>query len=146
MQKPNMRYGRFLRTKRLSDDRELTLRDVADALGVSVTFVSDVEHGRRLPYDEIKTQKRANTKQDYTDILEQLDAMRETKQELLLEDANNAGIQRQLNEIEGFLETQQTAIEEYDEDLVRKLLMRVMVYDDHLTFEFKSGIKIDITM
>ena len=57
MQKPNMRYGRFLRTKRLSDDRELTLRDVADALGVSVTFVSDVEHGRRLPYDEIKTQK-----------------------------------------------------------------------------------------
>ena len=72
--------------------------------------------------------------------------MRETKQELLLEDANNAGIQRQLNEIEGFLETQQTAIEEYDEDLVRKLLMRVMVYDDHLTFEFKSGIKIDITM
>ena len=63
MQKPNMRYGRFLRTKRLSDDRELTLRDVADALGVSVTFVSDVEHGRRLPYDEIKTQKRAAKKE-----------------------------------------------------------------------------------
>ena len=57
MQKTNMRYGRFLRTKRLSDDRELTLRDVAEALGVSITFVSDVEHGRRLPYDEVKTEK-----------------------------------------------------------------------------------------
>lgn len=64
----------------------------------------------------------------------------------LFEDANNAGIQRQLNAIEAFLESQQTAIEEYDEALVRKLLERVMVYDDHLTFEFKSGIEIGITM
>ena len=79
-------------------------------------------------------------------VLEQLDAMRDAKQELLLEDANNAGIQRQLNAIEAFLESQQTAIEEYDEALVRKLLERVMVYDDHLAFEFKSGIKTDITM
>ena len=36
--------------------------------------------------------------------------------------------------------------EEYDENLVRKLLERVTVYDDHLTFEFKCGIEIDITM
>lgn len=90
--------------------------------------------------------KRANAKQDYTDILEQLDAMRDAKQELLLEDANNAGFQRHLSEIEAFLETQQTDIEEYDEDLARRLLERVTVYDDHLTFEFKSGIEIDIAM
>ena len=34
----------------------------------------------------------------------------------------------------------------YDENLVRRLLERVTVYDDHLTFEFKSNIEIDITM
>lgn len=90
--------------------------------------------------------KRANAKQDYTDFLEQLDTMRDAKQELLLEDANNAGVQRHLNEIEAFLKTQQTDIEEHDDDLVRRLLERVTVYDDHLTFEFKSGIEIDITM
>ena len=72
--------------------------------------------------------------------------MTDAKQELLLEDANTAGIQRHLHEIEAFLETQQTDIEEYDEDLVRRLLERVTAYDDHLTFEFKSGIEIDITM
>ena len=72
--------------------------------------------------------------------------MRDAKQELLLEDANTAGVQRHLHEIEAFLETQHTDIEEYDEDLVRRLLERVTVYDDHLTFEFKSGIEIDITM
>ena len=52
-----MRYGQFLRSKRVSDSRELTLKDVAEELGVSVSFVSDVEQGRRKPYDEPKTQK-----------------------------------------------------------------------------------------
>ena len=57
MHERNMRYGQFLRAKRVSDSRELTLKDVAEELGVSVSFVSDVEQGRRKPYDESKTQK-----------------------------------------------------------------------------------------
>ena len=57
MREKNMRYGQFLRSKRVSDGRELTLKDVAEELGVSVSFVSDVEQGRRKPYDEAKTQK-----------------------------------------------------------------------------------------
>ena len=43
--------------KRISDSRELTLKDVARELGVSVSFASDVEQGRRKPYDEEKTEK-----------------------------------------------------------------------------------------
>ena len=57
MQEKNMRYGRFLRSKRISDSRELTMRDIAVELGISVSLVSDVEQGRRKPYDEAKTQK-----------------------------------------------------------------------------------------
>ena len=57
MQEKNMRYGQFLRSKRVSDSRELTLKDIAEELGVSVSFVSDVEQGRRKPYDETKTEK-----------------------------------------------------------------------------------------
>ena len=57
MQEKNMRYGQFLRAKRISDSRELTLKDIAGELGVSVSFVSDVEQGRRKPYDEEKTEK-----------------------------------------------------------------------------------------
>ena len=57
MREKNMRYGQFLRSKRIADPRELTLKDVAEELGVSVSFVSDVEQGRRKPYDEEKTEK-----------------------------------------------------------------------------------------
>lgn len=57
MREKNMRYGQFLRSKRVSDNRGLTLKDVAEELGVSVSFASDVEQGRRKPYDEEKTEK-----------------------------------------------------------------------------------------
>ena len=57
MQEKNMRYGKFLRSKRISDSRELTMKDIAVELGISVSLVSDVEQGRRKPYDEEKTQK-----------------------------------------------------------------------------------------
>ena len=90
--------------------------------------------------------KRANTGKNYTDILEQLEALRDAKQELVLEDADNVNAKRHLAMIEAFLETQQTKIQEYDEDLVRKLLHQVTVYDDHLTFEFKSGLEVEISM
>lgn len=57
MQEKNMRYGQFLKAKRLADSRGLTLKDVGEELGVSVSNVSDIEQGRRKPYDEEKTQK-----------------------------------------------------------------------------------------
>ena len=57
MQEKNMRYGKFLRSKRVSDSRELTIKDIAVELGISASLVCDVEQGRRKPFDEAKTQK-----------------------------------------------------------------------------------------
>jgi len=106
--------------------------------------VADID--TRLEDLEKELLRRANANQDYTEILEQIDTIRGEKQDLLLEDANNADIRRHIDEIEAFLDTQQTEVEEYDEGLVRKLLERVTVHDDHLTFGFRSGIEIDITI
>ena len=60
MQEKNMRYGKFLRSKRISDSRELTIKDIAVELGISASLVCDVEQGRRKPFDEAKTQKLIN--------------------------------------------------------------------------------------
>ncbi len=57
MDTKNMRYGQFLKAKRNSDGRGLTLKDVAAELEVSVSYVSDIEQGRRKPYNEAKTFK-----------------------------------------------------------------------------------------
>lgn len=51
-------FGPLLREKRTQAHK--TLGDVARALGCSVSFVSDVEHGRRHPFDRRQILKLAD--------------------------------------------------------------------------------------
>ena len=46
-----MRFGDYIKYKRQQDDRQLTMRDVAKVLGISVSMLSEIEHGRRSPFD-----------------------------------------------------------------------------------------------
>lgn len=64
MQKEPMRFGDFIRQKRL--ERELLQSDVAKALGVSVSFVSEMERRCRLPFDSPKMERFA----EYLDLTE----------------------------------------------------------------------------
>ena len=90
--------------------------------------------------------KMADARHGYDDLADQIEALRDEKQRLLMEDANSASLRQQLETIEDFLNEQQEAVTEYDEMLVRKLIDKVTVYDDHLAFEFKSGIEMDVIM
>ena len=51
MREKNMDFGQFIRSKRLKDSRELTLRDISKELGISLSMLSDIEKGRRNPFD-----------------------------------------------------------------------------------------------
>lgn len=51
MREENMDFGQFIRSKRLKDIRELTLRDISKELGISLSMLSDIEKGRRNPFD-----------------------------------------------------------------------------------------------
>ena len=75
-----------------------------------------------------------------------IDALREEKQDLLIEEANRAGLKQRLDELEAFLTEQTTEMREYDEGLVRQLIEKITVYDDHLAFEFKSGLETEVQM
>ena len=52
-----MRFGQFIKTKRLKDPRELTLKDVSAALGLSLSMLSDIEQSRRKAFDDEKIVK-----------------------------------------------------------------------------------------
>ena len=51
MREENMRFGAFIRAKRIKDSRELTLKDISSVLGISGSLLSDIEQGRRKPFD-----------------------------------------------------------------------------------------------
>ena len=57
MQNSTMRFGQMIRTKRLNDPRELCLKDVASYLNMSLSMLSDIEQGRRRPFDGEKIER-----------------------------------------------------------------------------------------
>ena len=50
-----------------------------------------------------------------------------------------------IKELQDFITGQDTAITEFDEADVRKLIQKITAYEDKFTVEFKSGISVDIT-
>ena len=88
--------------------------------------------------------KVANAKKDYTDLADRVEELRNEKEKILLDMAEEKNEQSRLKELEEFLDSQQLEIERYDEDLVRKLIEKIVIYDEKLKVIFKSGIEIDI--
>lgn len=70
--------------------------------------------------------------------------LRELKKNALIENAEREGKRQRITEMADFLNAQSYELEEYDEQLVRRLIEKVTVFDDKLTIEFKSGVEIDI--
>lgn len=70
--------------------------------------------------------------------------MRNEKEKILLDLAEEKNEQSRLKELEEFLENQKLEIERYDEDLVRKLVDKIIVYDEKINVIFKSRIEIYI--
>ena len=88
--------------------------------------------------------KVANAKKDYTDLADRVEELRNKKEKILLDMAEEKNEQSRLKELEEFLDNQELEIESYDEELVRKLVDKIVVYEEKLKVVFKSGIEIDI--
>ena len=52
--------------------------------------------------------------------------------------------QSRLRELEEFLENQELEVDSYDEELVRKLIEKIVVYEEKLKVIFKSGLEVEI--
>ena len=90
--------------------------------------------------------KKANAKQGFDELADEIDALREEKQDLLMEDANCAAMKQRLDELEAFLDEHQEPVTDYDEGMVRRLIERITVFEDHLEFEFKCGLETEVQM
>lgn len=88
--------------------------------------------------------KLANSKKDYNSVADEIDRLRELKQNALVESAEREGLKQRIREMQEFLEQQSTEVTEYDELLVRRLIEKVTVYDGRFEVEFKSGAKVDV--
>ena len=85
-----------------------------------------------------------NAKKDYNSVADEIDRLRELKQKALTESAERDGLKKRIAEMKNFLNNQTVEVLEYDEQLVRRLIERVTVYEETFEVEFKSGMTVDV--
>ena len=122
-----------------------------DALQRNVEAVLSGTDG--VPLDEIDARleelqkellKVANAKGNYDSIVDEIYSLREAKQNAQVACAEREGMKKRISEMQQFLAEQQQDITEYDEQLVRRLIEKITVYDERVTVEFKSGTSVDV--
>lgn len=88
--------------------------------------------------------KRIKQRQNCDKLGQEISELHERKYLLQLDDAQKDGVRQRISDLKAFLDEQKTMIAEYDENLVRRLIERITVHDDHFTVEFKSGLEIEV--
>lgn len=88
--------------------------------------------------------KKANHKQDYDAIADEIFRLREQKEQSEVDSHHREETMNRIKELQDFIAKQKTDITEFDEALVKKLIEKITVFTEHFTVEFKSGITIEI--
>ena len=96
--------------------------------------------------EELQTEliQKANSNETYDNIVNEIYRLRDLSQETLSKNALRQDKRDRITEMTDFLNMQTGDITEFDDKLVRKLIEKVIVYDDRLVVEFKSGLEINV--
>lgn len=58
-----------------------------------------------------------------------------------MQEANKDGLRQRMADMVDYLKTEPEEVMEYSEILVRRMIEKITVYDDHFVVEFKSGLE-----
>jgi site-specific DNA recombinase len=122
----------------------ITLRD---NIAIVISRESDkdlADIDKRLEELQTELLKLATSNADYENVGDEIHRLRDKKQKLQLENANRDELKKRMAEMSTFLKKQSTALSKYDEQLVRRLIEKVTVFEDKFTVEFKSGLTMDV--
>lgn len=86
---------------------------------------------------------RTERHEDYSDIAEEIFALREQREKVQVSKSSQAEYKKRIKELQFFIKSQPKQME-FDETLAKHLLSKITVFDDHIIFEFKSGVTVSV--
>ena len=103
-----------------------------------------LEIDKRLAELQQELINHASRKEDYNDIADEIFRLREMKQKNFTDTAVRDEQIKRINELNQFIEQQDSEMTEFDESLARRWLKEIVVWDNRITVELKSGVNIDV--
>lgn len=103
----------------------------------------------KIPSKKFTVQKfhrdlfHASRKEDYNDIADEIFRLREMKQKNFTDTAVRDEQVKRINELNEFIEQQNSELTEFDESLAQRWLKEIIVWDNRITIELKSDVSID---
>lgn len=88
--------------------------------------------------------KKANNKESYDEIAQQIFKLREQRQQCTVDTATRDAQIARINDLQDFIKQQSATLEVFDETLVKRWLKQITIWNDHCTVELKSGLKVDV--
>ena len=85
-----------------------------------------------------------NQKDNYDDIADEILRFRNMCKQAEADSAVKNKQMRLIQEQQYFIHQQPTIIMESDDTLVKRLITKITVFENHFTIDFKSGVTIDI--
>ena len=118
-----------------------------DNIATTITREGDkalADIDKRLEELQTELLKLATSNADYDKVGDEIHRLRDQKQKMQLESANRDELKKRMADMSTFLKKQSTALAEYDEQLIRRLIEKVSIYEDKFIVEFKSGVTVDV--
>lgn len=88
--------------------------------------------------------KKANIKEAYDEIAEQIFGLREKRQQASIDTVQRDEQISRITDLQDFIKAQTADLTEFDEAFVKRWLKQITVWPDHCTVELKSGVSVDI--
>ena len=88
--------------------------------------------------------QKANSKEDYDEIADEIFRLRELRQKTTVDTAARDEQIKRINDLQDYISQQTTLLTEFDEALVRRWVKQITIWDDRITVELKSGVNIDV--
>ena len=128
-------------------EKDAFLTTLRDNIATVINRESDKELAdidRRLEELQTELLKLATSNADYEKVGDEIHRLCDQKQKLLLENANRDELKKRMADMSTFLKKQSTDLTEYDEQLIRRLIEKVTIYEDKFTVEFKLGLAVNV--
>lgn len=88
--------------------------------------------------------QKANSKEDYDEIADEIFRFRELRQKTTVDTAARDEQIKRINDLQDYISQQTALLTEFDESLVRRWIKQITIWDDRIIVELKSGVSIDV--
>ena len=92
---------------------------------------------------QYKLLKRTENHEDYTNIADEIFILREQREKIQVSKSSQAEYKNRVEELQFFIKSHPDELS-YDETLAKHLLSKITIFDDHIVFEFKSGVTVSV--